>query len=183
MLTTVVVALSGLCGLANGAYLATGRGTALPWAGIVLSIAAGALLLLLIWVTPNIEALWKATAVVSIFAIACGHLSLLSIARLATNYAWSMKLAQALIFGVASLLTLLIVGEIAHEGPIRLLAVGAILDAAVTILIPIFHKLSKSDPASAHAAADPTVVEIDREIATLRTRIEELEQRKRERAL
>jgi hypothetical protein len=70
----------------------------------------------------------------------------------------------------------------------QLLGVAAIVDAAITIVIPILHRLSRDEisgamelPHGTTAAAAPAasrVAEIDGEIARLRQRIAELERLK-----
>jgi hypothetical protein len=63
-------------------------------------------------------------------------------------------------------------------GDVQLLGVAAIIDAAVSILIPILHRLSKAEVTrEGEIAAD-----IDAEIAKLRERIAELERGKQPRS-
>jgi hypothetical protein len=65
----------------------------------------------------------------------------------------------------------------------RLLAVAAIFDAAITILVPVFHWLSrttKGTRSGATADAATRRESIDQEIAQLKQRLVELE---RERAM
>jgi hypothetical protein len=105
--------------------------------------------------------------------VACAHLCLLSLARLADWFRWSLTVAYVAILLVASLIVLLIFIEPASnsDGMMRLLAVAAIIDAAITILVPIFHWLSREHVA---VKQGPTLEAIDREIATVQARLEEL---------
>jgi hypothetical protein len=59
--------------------------------------------------------------------------------------------------------------RITEESTSRVIGVLSIILAAITLVTPIFHKLSAGGPESA---------EIDAEIAALKSRIEELEARK-----
>lgn len=179
LLTTATVSLMSLFGLACGAYLATGRETLLPRAGIGLALVGGLATIVGIWLELESEPFWKATLSASVFAVACGHLSLLSMARLAEWFQWSLKLAHVVILGVATLIVVMMLADVDSDGAFRLLAVAAIIDGAITILIPIFHRLSRGAPP---APADGTVEDpIDVEIAQLRARIAELEARRGER--
>jgi len=59
LLTTVTVSGASICGLACGAYLATKRGQALPWAGITLALVGAAMLIGGTWVDPQSEVYWR----------------------------------------------------------------------------------------------------------------------------
>jgi hypothetical protein len=174
ILTTVTVAIASLSGLACGAAIASGASRALPRSGIALTLAAAAMVLLGIWTDVNGTGFWKLTVSIAVFAVACAHLSLLSMARLGESYRWSLRAAGVAIFGVASLIVGVILFELNEGGMFQLLGVAAIADAALTILVPVFHRLSRADSGSAGA--------IDAEIAQLKRRIVELERIQRERA-
>ena len=178
LLTTVTISAASVCGLANGAFLATKRGTFLPLAGIAVTLVGATLLIGGIWAEVQSENYWKLAGSLAIFAVASGHLALLSMARLAQRFEWSLIMAHVVILGVASLIVLLIVTEYHGKatGVFQLLAVAAIIDAAITILVPVFHWLSR-EQLSGHATPD-SAASIDREIARLRERIAELERKR-----
>lgn len=188
MMTTGVISISSLCGLACGAYFGTGRGRILPISGIVLTIAAALMIISTIWLETGSEAYWKLLVSFCTLAFACAHLSLLSMARLSSGFLWSLTLARVVILGVAFVVILAVWAESAGPGFGNLymvLAVGAVIDAAVTVLIPIFHNLSKGDVAfmdkrAAASNRNPAaqLVHINKEIETLRFRIAELEREK-----
>jgi hypothetical protein len=176
LLTTVTISGASICGLACGAYLATQRGRTLPLTGIALALAGAAMLIAGMWIEARSEHYWKLAVSVSVFAVAAGHLALLSMARLAEWFLWSLVVAYAVILGVASLIVLLIWAEFHGAGMFQLLGVAAIVDAAITILIPIFHWLSRAQVSAARprvAQASPESIEA--EIARLKARIAELE--------
>ena len=104
LLTTVTISAASICGLGCGAYLAVGGNRAVPLAGIGLAIGAAAQIIVGMWTEISGEAYWKVAASLSVFAVACGHLSLLSMARLAEQFRWSLIAAYVTILGVASLL-------------------------------------------------------------------------------
>jgi hypothetical protein len=179
LLTTVTIAAASICGLACGAYLATKRGQVLPLAGIALAILGAAMVMAGMWADMRSDAYWKCAVTVSVFAVACGHLALLSMARLAEWFLWSLVVAHAVILGVASLIVLLVWSELHGTGMFQLLGVAAIIDAAITILIPIFHWLSRAPLAPAAPSLRPRTAEAaDAAIAQLRARIAELEKQK-----
>ena len=180
MLTTGTIALGSMCGLACGAYLGTKPGRILPIAGIGLAILAAAMIILGIWIPGISIEFWKLTASCCVFAVACAHLSLLSMARLADWFQWSLAAAYFVIFGVASLIVAMIFFEISETGMFQLLGVAAIVDAAMTILVPLFHRLSRSElSATSDIIPSVDIAAIDAEVATLKNRIAELEGAKR----
>lgn len=191
MLTGGAIALSSLCGLACGAYLGTGRAAAkgaLPITGMVLTAIALLTFLFGVWFEPpgksSFTLFLQVVPSASIFAIACAHLSLLSMARLANWFKWSLWLAQVVIFGVATTIVAIIwFGPPNHVAPFYLLAIAAIIDAAITLLIPLFHKLSQVDAADvevvSHSSQPPAKhAVIDAEIASLQQRINALNEMK-----
>jgi hypothetical protein len=184
LLTTVTIAVASIAGLACGAYLATRRGRTLPLAGAALSVLAAVMIIAGMWLEDlGSELYWKIAASASVFAVACAHLSLLSMARLAEWFRWSLAAAHAVILAVAALFVVIIFTEGDREGMFQLLAVAAVLDAAITVVIPILHRLSKADTAPMKDGATPAArrrESIDAEIARLKARIAELERLKEE---
>jgi hypothetical protein len=181
LLTTATVSLASLFGLACGAYLATGRGQLIPRLGIVLTLLGCTTIVAGIWIDPHEDAYWKLTLSISVFAVAFGHLSLLSMARLSQAFRWSLIVAHVVILCVAALVVVMILGEIDTDGMLRLLGVAAIVDGAITILIPIFHRLSKREESGRGAVVGSETDPIDQEIAQLKARIVELERQQRQR--
>jgi hypothetical protein len=177
LLTSLTISAASLCGLSCGAALEAQRGQVIPWAGIGLAVVGAVLVISGLWVEPHSDDYWKTAATVSIFAVACSHASLLLLARLAPRFAWSLWTAIALIFAVALLLSGAIWLDLDEEPMFRILGVVAVLDGAFTILVPIFHRLTRGDVEPEHAP--PSLEEIDAEIAELRERLEELERLKR----
>jgi hypothetical protein len=188
LLTTVTIAAASICGLGCGAYWSVGGHRAVPLAGIALALGAAALVLVGIWAEIGGETYWKLAASLSVFAVACAHLSLLSMARLAPSFRWSLIAAYVTILAVASLIVVMILGEPRSEFMFRLLGVAAIIDAAITILVPVFHWLSRTSGRAAMHAPDrqsagdeaARIQAIDEEISRLKERIAELERQKRQ---
>ena len=101
-------------------------------------------------------------------AAACSHLSLLLLARLDRRFAWS-RAASFICVGLLTAVLLFITWlqePVSDETTTRILGVLSILVASLTVMTPVFHKLSN---------AETNVDAIDKEIARLKARIEELE--------
>ena len=172
LLTTLTVTVTSILGLACGAYIETGRGRTLPIVGIFLSIVSAIMLFFVIWdILDDSEVFIKSVVTTSLLAAACSHLSLLSIARLDKRFAWS-RIAAFICVGLLSAILLFILWfepESTSDVISRVIGVLSILIAAVTVITPVFHKLSASGLA---------VADLDAEIEQLRSRITELEAKK-----
>jgi hypothetical protein len=172
LMTTLTVTITSILGLANGAYYESGRGKRLATVGIVVSIIAAVMSLLIVWnVFDDYENYIKASLTAMLFAVSTSHLSLLSLARLDRRFEWSNMAARVVIGALVGLLLFLIWFTPPGDGEIlaRVMGVLAILIATLTVMTPVFHKLS---------SPGDEVAEIDAEIAALREKLAELEERK-----
>lgn len=176
--TTAIIAGASICGLACGGCLTRGH-RILPTAGLVLAGISACLLLIGLWPEINSEAYWKITATLSFLAVACAHLSLLFMANLAGGYRWAYLVAYQLILGLATLLSAGIGFELFDKEAFwRFTGVISILVAAITLLIPVFHRFSREEVAAQQTAADPLFA-IEEEIARTKKRLIELENKRR----
>ncbi|MBK9215204.1 MAG: hypothetical protein IPM59_06335 [Chloracidobacterium sp.] len=174
LMTTLTITATSILGLACGAYYETGRGRVLPLAGIVLALAAAIMTFLIIWnVLDENESFIKSAGTILLASVACSHLSLLSLARLDKRFAWSRIAAFVTVWLLSALLAYLIWFEPDANNDLfaRTIGVLSILVASVTVVTPVFHKLS---------AGEPTVADLDAQIEELRSRITELERQKAE---
>ncbi len=183
LMTTFTLAGASVCGLACGVYLSTGRGQILPIVGIGLTLVSVAMIVIGMWVEVDSGAYWKTAASCSVFAVACAHLSLLSMARLAGWFQWSLHVATFTIFLVATLIVLTILGETRDAAMFQLLGVAAIFDTAITILIPVFQRLSRAEFAiptvdNNGSLSDQQRGEMEEEMARLQHRMAELQRMK-----
>ncbi len=100
-----------------------------------------------LWSLPLIWAEWypelpgKTMAILVLFAFSFAQASLLALPRLRGRAAWVFPAALVCIFGLAVLLSAMLVFELEDELLFRLAGVLGILDAAATLSIPILHKL------------------------------------------
>jgi hypothetical protein len=173
--TTFTIACTSILGLACGAYLETKRGKILPTFGIGFSIISAIMCLILIWNSFNIdnEVFLKMLGSITMLAVACSHLSLISIAKLDAKFQWSKIVLTVCVWVLVSILLYLIWFQpnADSEFIVRIIAVLSIIITSLTIVTPIFYKLG---------TGLPEAEEIDAEINRLKTRIADLEQRKSE---
>lgn len=175
LMTTLTVTVTSILGLACGACIEAGRGNLLPKAGIAFSLVSAAMLMLIIWdVLDDSEIYIKTTMTFVIGAIVASHLSLLSIARLDQRFQWSLGLAWVCDLLLAGIILFVMWTEIETQGDLvsRIMGVLSILIAAVTVVTPVFHRLSSGTVRTGET--------IDEEIARLREHIVFLEAEKAE---
>jgi hypothetical protein len=171
LMTTLVITIVSVLGLACGAYMEIRNGKHLPLAGIALSVVAGLMSFFIIWdVLDDDEVFIKSFLTVTLLATACAHISLLSLARLDRRFSWTRVSAVACIVLLSSILLFILWLEPTGESDLiyRVLGVLGIVLASITVVTPVLHKLSSTDEADA-------IVALDREIAEIRGRLEELE--------
>lgn len=145
VLTTLTISAASICALACGA-LWEGRGQKiLPGVGITAALLAATLLIVAIWFEPSSEHFWKFTFSCGVMAAATAHDSLLSLARLARRFFWARIVGMLAVYSLALLIVLSIYIEPTGDFGFRLIGVMSIVVAAITIMTPIFHRLSHGD--------------------------------------
>lgn len=173
LLTTLTVTVTSILGLACGAFLETARGKILPFAGIFCAILSAILWIILIWYGTIREDLFVQTLMsATLLAAACALLSLLSIAKLEKKFLWSYYAVHAAVGILTGILLFIIWTKFDPSDTwlARTLGVLSIVVAALTVVTPVFHFLSRK----------PETQDIDVEIARLKARLEELEAQKDE---
>ena len=178
MLTTFVVAVASVCGLACDLSRIPKGLNLLPKLGLASTLVSAALILAVVWTGLPHEFLVKLTFCASIFATATVHACLLSIARLTGGQRWVSLIATQLIYGLAALLIFMVVSEVFDETLWRYTAVLSIVIAALTLVIPILYRLGRNDRTQVETLMpndQRSLAKIDEELATLRTRIKTLE--------
>ncbi len=172
LVTTFSITCTSILGLANGAYYETGRAKAFPLAGIAFSVLACFFAIYQTWVGDwGVEAIWKSGATAAILATVFAHLSLISLATLDRRFLWSRLLLYVADIALAAILLFILWFEPDSSSDIvgRIIGVLSIIIAALTIVTPVFHKLSDKGI---------DIASIDAEIEVLRRRIDELEAKK-----
>jgi hypothetical protein len=190
LLTTGSVAGASVCGMACGSAMSRYRSPWLPGIGIGLAILAAVMLIAGMWTEAASSGYWRATASVAIFAVAVAHVALLSIARVQPSHRWVQLVAGGAALTFAALLVLIINASHVDDGTVRLLAVVGILDAALTLVVPIVYFLDRRSGVQTGGGTEPDGIEgsgslppsdvasIDAEIARLQAQIDELRARR-----
>lgn len=172
--TTLTITLTSMLGLACGACYETKRARILPLAGIVFSILSAVLWIATLWAgSVYNDTTAKIILTVSILAGASSLLSLLTIARLDRRFYWSRVLAHITVWAFSAIVIVLAWSNFENQTDLtsRVLGVLAIVIAAVTIVTPVFHRLSTHEP---------EIAALDAEIEKLRARLAELEKQRAE---
>lgn len=173
--TTLTIVGTSLLGLACGAFLESPRSDekplkVIPIAGIVFAFVAAVTVLIMIW--RQNDDIWKFASISAIFAFSLAQLSLLSLANLSKKFEPVLTLAYLVILSLASINSILIINEPPDESNfvMRLIGVLAVVDASITVVIPILHRLS--------FGSRNEIEQIDVEIAKLKEELNRLEKRR-----
>ena len=173
LMSTLIVTTVSVLGLACGASIEAGNARTIPFAGITFSVACGVLWMIMLWSSfePRNDVFIHSLMSVTVLALACSHISLLSIAKLDRRFAWSRIAIHLFIWSLTALLLFVFWTDIdPSENMIaRVMGVLSIVIAALTLVTPVFHKLSSSGDDAA---------KIDEEIGRLKEQIAELEKRR-----
>jgi len=145
ILTTVTISAASVCALAAGALWESRSERTFPGITVALAILAAAVIIIGIWGKISTTGYWKFSATVGVIALASAQACLISLARLAPRFAWTRTLALIAIFFLASLIIFAIYTEVSSEGFFKTMGATAILVTALTIMMPIFHRLSRGD--------------------------------------
>jgi len=173
LMTTLTVTVTSVLGLACGACIEAGKGRIIPIAGIFFAVVSCVTWIILMWsrfdatsgIFPHI------VMSVTLLAFACSHISLLSLATLDKRFAWSRIAVHVFVWSL-TVLTLWIIW--AHVDPsqtmlARVMGVMSIVIGGLTVVTPVFHRLSTGDDGPE---------KIDAEIKRLRARIAKLESKR-----
>ncbi len=151
LLTSVVVSIASLASLTCATFLERRPRHPLALAGIALAVVAAALIVVGLWAHINATDYWRVSGSVGVVAIVTAQICLLWLAQPAARFAWVQWAAFAVWYGLAGIIVWMIWGEPPEEMIWRPLSVLAILAGAVTIVVPVLHKLNSG------AAAAPAV--------------------------
>ena len=158
LVTTITISSASICALACAAVWEKKRTVELPLAGIVLTLTAATMVVAGVWVTVNAQTYWKWTASIGVFAIFTSHLCLLSLARLSRGFFWVTPLSVLADYGLAGILSYQIFTDSAGSFTVRALGVDSILVGSLSVLVPIFHRLSAPDLAAVARSASRQAV-------------------------
>lgn len=179
LMTTLCVTVTSILGLACGAYLETRRGKFLPMFGIFYAVTSAVLWIIMIWHQRMTDDLFgKLLMSSTLLATGCSHLSLLSIAKLEKKFLWAYYAVHVSIWTLIGILLFTIWTEYdpSNSWLARTLGVLSIIIAALTIVTPVFHWLSRSD----FAGKEMTVEAIETKISKLKDELKHLEKQREE---
>ncbi|MBD3673527.1 MAG: hypothetical protein HUJ26_08365 [Planctomycetaceae bacterium] len=180
ILTSLTISGASLGGLCCGAAYEARRVPFFALAGILLVGVTALMLLFGIWTEVRWDAYWQMVGTMSAFATAFAHLSLLQMARLTRLYQTAIWFGYVVDFAMCGLISYLIWWDYGFDEDwmFRLIGVDAILIAAVSILIPILHRLSRGEVDITDGDIEATLADIDYEMSSLKQRLQELEAQK-----
>jgi hypothetical protein len=141
--TTSTISAASLCSLSCAALWERKKKQVLPASGIALTLLGAILVIGAVWANAQSEPYMKLTICVVTFAVATSHLSLLSLASLSGGFRWGLTSAYIADYVLASFITwLVVVGRPPSDFEGRTAGILSIAVASISILIPIFHRLS-----------------------------------------
>lgn len=145
ILTTITISAASICALAAGAFWESRSARILPGAAVAFAILTACLIINGIWIRISNNEFWKTTATMGVLTIASAQACLISLARLAPRFTWTRTVALIGMSYLAASIILTIWGEIEADGFFKAMGATAILVAALTTMMPIFHRLSRGD--------------------------------------
>lgn len=149
VVTTLTVSVTSICALAAGALWESGRKKPLALSGIILAVLAAFLVILGIWIRTSDEEYWKFNASVGLVAVATAHACLISLASLSRSFAWARAAVYIAVYALAGEVIYLMYWQPQPDGIVRVIGATSIVVAALTIVIPIFHRLSRRESETA----------------------------------
>ena len=182
LLSTIVIAVASLCVMACELARVPKDLNLFPWCGFVLIALSTILLLVGMWVDIDDEIYWKTASSFCIVAIATVHVCLLSVVPLASRFNVIFYIAMQISYGLAIICVLLVFEAFEFDDiAMRLVILLTILAAALSLVIPLLSRLSRTDRTAVELSTPLELRNadaIDDEIALLRNRIAELEKLK-----
>lgn len=178
LLTTLTISVASICGLSCGAAWESRRLQVLPLVGIGLSVLAALCWIAGIWTDVFSDFFWRVTATFTVFAAAVSQVSLLRLARLSDQFRWLVPTTYVVVLAAPVIVSVMIWGEVDESTMIRLLGCAGILSAAVTVLTPVLHRLSRGFDATQHQDSLP-IADVEREIRELEARLKVLRETER----
>lgn len=183
LLTTLTVVGTSILGLACGAFLEKPQAQNsslkfVPIAGIVCAVLCAITSFVLIWSDFRFDkGLMKIFFVSLIFAFSLAQLSLLTMARLAPRFRWSLLAAYVSVLLLDSIISTIIIFELQGDDGLvlRIIGVLSVVAASLTVMIPIFHYLSRTEFLEFEAA---TLENTEAEIAKLKAQLSRLEKQR-----
>ena len=107
LLSALTITVTSILGLMCGAKLEASGDRILPLAGIVFTAASAVMWIYQIWNEPRSDVFVKTLMSVTLLAAACGHISLLTLARLDRRFIWARHAAWVAVWALTAYLLFL----------------------------------------------------------------------------
>jgi hypothetical protein len=143
--TTLTISGASICALAAGALREQRQEKFFSLAGWVLALISAILIVAGIWTETRNQEFWKLTISIALLAVATAHVCLVALAKLARRFAWNRIAALVAVYLLAGLIIFVIYFPPRGDTLVRIIGATSIIVAALTILTPIFHRLSRGD--------------------------------------
>ena len=148
LLTSITVSCASITSLACSYHIERQLQVITGKTGVVFSLIGAALVSGLIWGEVLEKGMWQTSFTFVTLAVAQAHICLLYIARLSPGYGWAQRWGRVFIYTLA-LLALSLLWDFAGprdrmtlEVLWRIIGVNIIVVTVLTVLTPVFHKLS-----------------------------------------
>lgn len=149
LLTTLSVSYFSVTSLGCAAALEKQRAKILSGVGITMAAVGFVCVLPGIWGDAfRSEGYAKTMMILAMLSFSFAHASLLTLANLESRYRWALPAAIAAIFALAAMISALILemfGGWSDDFLVRMIGVVGIVDAALTITVPILARLSSQE--------------------------------------
>ncbi len=182
--TTMIIAAGCVCGLACNVAIVPKGLNLMPRAGQALTALSTVLWLFVTWDSNYLgDKFLQVSFTVTVLGVALVHLSLLSVANLVGWFRWVYYAAVQVIFGLAALIILVIwANEPSNsDAVLRAIAALSILASALSLIIPILHRIGNQRMKASGGATRQSLSPIEQtNIQRLDERIGEVEQELRE---
>lgn len=181
LLTVLVILGADFFMLPFAIFAERKSGRIIPIVGAIATLITAGYLILMIWdFRSDNDFNEKVAATAWALAITCFYLSLMLLVNLASKFRWSLIAVQIVSWAAFALGAYVIwfepQGEVWQEWLGRLAIILSIFIAALTVLIPIFHFISRGEVTK----PEDSIERIDAEIERLKAKIEALENEKQE---
>jgi mannose-6-phosphate isomerase-like protein (cupin superfamily) len=140
-MSSLTISAASILALSAGAALGRGK-RSLALSGIAVTVLAALLILATLWFEFGNHNFLRTVASVGTLAVALSHSSLLALARLARRYEWIRFAAYGAVAALTAVLIVLYWTEFNEQWFFRLMGILSICVTVLTVLVPIFHRLS-----------------------------------------
>jgi peptidoglycan/LPS O-acetylase OafA/YrhL len=141
ILTTLILTVACLLGMACAAYLEIRGKGVVGWSGVGMAVIAAVLLITGVWIEENDHGYWQVALTAACFVGAISHGCLISLPSLGKGRLWVQRIGVLSLATLALLIELFLWEVADSEGFFRLLAVNAIVVALVSTVVPILARV------------------------------------------